>query len=286
MFFSNLIYMNGMDMPLNVIFMKPQPDVELHDHEFSELVVVLSGTADYLSNSGMERIKRGDILLTYVEQQHGYANTSGDFSIGNIIYDSTRMPLPALDMCGSMLFNRLFNGKPSLHRQSHIPILSLSDKDLETVSCHMNHIYTEKQNRAVGNGFGVLAEFMQLIVFLVRISAQADHKEWHIHQSIANLITYLNTHYKEKINLPVMAEIARMSPRTLSRHFEAATGDTPVNYLLHKRIAHAASLLQGTGMAVSEVAFAVGFNDGNYFSRQFHRITKQTPLEFRRRTRS
>ncbi len=280
MFFSSLIYMNGMDMPLNVVLMTPQPDVEVHGHDFTELVAVRSGTADYVTDSGRSPIKSGDLLVTYVDQHHGYENTR-DLVIANLIYDSSKLPLPILDMCNSMLFNRLFVHSGGSRKGNHLPVMTLDAENLETLWAHILNIKSYKESNTIGSKFNALAEFMLLAGLLVKVSSHDNCREWHIQQHIAELINHLNTHYREKISLTDMAEMARMSVRTMLRQFEMVTGDTPGNYVLKRRIVHAAHLLQTTRQPISEIAYASGFNDANYFSRQFRRITRFTPVEFR-----
>ena len=62
-------------------------------------------------------------------------------------------------------------------------------------------------------------------------------------------------------------------------------GVSPIDYLIRLRIRKAAELLCDDGTKVTEAAFRVGFADGNYFSRQFRRVTGLTPGEYRRHAR-
>ena len=41
-------------------------------------------------------------------------------------------------------------------------------------------------------------------------------------------------------------------------------------------------LLRESDKTVTEIAFACGFNDSNYFTSRFHRETGTTPLKYRR----
>jgi AraC-like DNA-binding protein len=66
----------------------------------------------------------------------------------------------------------------------------------------------------------------------------------------------------------------------LTRRFRAATGVTPRERLTRLRIDEARSLL-AQGHGVAETAALVGFNDPFWFSRQFHRLTGETPRDIR-----
>jgi len=59
-------------------------------------------------------------------------------------------------------------------------------------------------------------------------------------------------------------------------------GDSPIDYLIRLRILQAANLLRKEELNITEVAYRVGFQDSNYFARQFHRIMGTTPSIYRR----
>jgi AraC-like DNA-binding protein len=67
-----------------------------------------------------------------------------------------------------------------------------------------------------------------------------------------------------------------------SRLFKQQTGQTPLQYLLRRRIEAAGRLLQSTGQRIEEIARQVGFEDPYYFSRTFRKIKGCSPRAFRR----
>jgi len=73
-----------------------------------------------------------------------------------------------------------------------------------------------------------------------------------------------------------------MSRSNLMRVFRKATGQTPIEYLLRLRIQKAMELLRNSSLSITEIALEVGFNDSNYFTRQFRRVLGETPRSFRR----
>ena len=74
-----------------------------------------------------------------------------------------------------------------------------------------------------------------------------------------------------------------MSPRSFLRVFRSATGTSPLAWMLGQRINRACMLLRQTDKPVTEIAFDVGFNDSNYFTRQFRKATGFSPREYRKR---
>ena len=60
-------------------------------------------------------------------------------------------------------------------------------------------------------------------------------------------------------------------------------GFSPTDYLIRSRIRRAEAILLGEGKTISitDVADRCGFNDSNYFSRQFRRVVGQSPRDYR-----
>jgi len=91
----------------------------------------------------------------------------------------------------------------------------------------------------------------------------------------------METHYDQPFDIDEIAQKAGMSRRSFYRAFTDLTGKTPINYLLNLRIARAAHMLQTTDKNVTETAFECGFEDSNYFSRQFRQIMGITPRAYK-----
>lgn len=73
-----------------------------------------------------------------------------------------------------------------------------------------------------------------------------------------------------------------MSRSSLHRKMIALTGMSVTRYDRSLRLSQARHLLATTAMSISEVAYAVGFEDPKYFSRLFSEECDQSPTEFRR----
>jgi AraC family L-rhamnose operon transcriptional activator RhaR/AraC family L-rhamnose operon regulatory protein RhaS len=66
----------------------------------------------------------------------------------------------------------------------------------------------------------------------------------------------------------------------------SATGETPLAHLRNLRLMRAAEALRDQDNPVTEIAFTSGFNDSNYFSRQFRSFFGMSPRQYRREKRS
>lgn len=79
-----------------------------------------------------------------------------------------------------------------------------------------------------------------------------------------------------------LCRAVQLSHAHLYRKLKALTNLTPVQFIRYIRLRKAKTLLETTAMNISEIAYAVGFSDPNYFSRIYHKEMGITPTESRK----
>lgn len=88
---------------------------------------------------------------------------------------------------------------------------------------------------------------------------------------------WIDAHLREPISIAAMAAALAVSPKTLGRRVEAATGLTPLKLVQRRRLLQASHLLETTGLAVEEVAARVGYQDGTALRKLVKREFGMTP---------
>lgn len=97
------------------------------------------------------------------------------------------------------------------------------------------------------------------------------------------VLDYLRNNYTGEITLSSLAEKFSVSPEHLSRIFKKETGLGFNEYLSLLRLKKAESILKlDTRMSISEIAFACGFNDSNYFCEKFKTVYGMPPKKFQK----
>jgi AraC family transcriptional activator FtrA len=99
---------------------------------------------------------------------------------------------------------------------------------------------------------------------------------------LAGTLEWASRHLDEDLSVEVLAEHAAMSPRNFARRFRAATGTTPLRWLVGQRIALAQELLETTDQTVEVIATRCGFGTAASFRLHFQRHTRTTPQAYRR----
>jgi transcriptional regulator GlxA family with amidase domain len=78
-----------------------------------------------------------------------------------------------------------------------------------------------------------------------------------------------------------MAARAMLSPRSFARRFRAATGTTPMQWVLRQRVLHAQRLLETTNLPIDQVAARCGFGTATALRAHFRRVVGTTPTAYR-----
>ena len=104
----------------------------------------------------------------------------------------------------------------------------------------------------------------------------------HDNDQLPDCSIYVRSCYMKHSETLALAIAAGLSVSRLSHLFHAQVGVTPMQYLERLRIQHARELLLMSGRSVSEVAYAVGFENPLYFSRVFRRHAATSPRAFRK----
>ncbi|NUO41011.1 MAG: helix-turn-helix domain-containing protein [Streptomyces sp.] len=111
------------------------------------------------------------------------------------------------------------------------------------------------------------------------VPARDDHP-------LAALLPWVIERLGEPLTVEDLARRAGMSSRHLTRHFRAATGTTPLQWLLTQRIRRAQELLETTDDGVDTIATATGMGTATTLRRHFHRTVGVPPDTYRRTFRA
>ena len=85
----------------------------------------------------------------------------------------------------------------------------------------------------------------------------------------------------ENLSLDDLAAEAGLSPFHFSRAFRTATGESPLQFVIRRRIETAQGMLRTTRLPLAEIAWRVGYGDVSRFGQHFRRQTGTTPGAWR-----
>ena len=93
---------------------------------------------------------------------------------------------------------------------------------------------------------------------------------------------YINNNFDNELNLDLLSHIRFTSKFHLLRLFKRYYGQTPMQYLIDRRLDKSKELLL-KGQSVTETCFDIGFESPSSFSTLFKSKFGLTPTEFQKR---
>ena len=99
-----------------------------------------------------------------------------------------------------------------------------------------------------------------------------------------NLVCELiSRRFRENVTQAEASRVAKMSGPSFSRFFRRATNKTFRAFLNEVRVGHASRLLLESDQSVAEICYDSGFGNLSNFNRQFLKLRKISPRDFRKR---
>lgn len=272
--------------PIAVERRNPQQPFGLHTHEFSELVIVTGGHGLHVTGSGSNhtdswQLSVGDVFVISGSRPHDYRDLK-DLQLINVLFDQQELSFDLLDLPSLAGYHALFLLEPAWRKRHDFKSrLRLSPTHLQHAVGMLDELDSELSSRNTGFGFMAMASFMKLVGFLSRCYDGSTNADSRALLRIATAITHLESQFDKTLVLDDLVEMSQMSKRSFLRAFGAATGCTPIAYVIQLRLARGAKLLRQSNESVTQIAYGVGFQDSNYFARQFRKHFGVSPRTYR-----
>jgi AraC-like DNA-binding protein len=252
-------------------------DCSLHDPELTLLVVVTSGRARSRTPQGDETlVGAGSVLLVPRGAVLGLRSVE-DLKLTRLCFDAEQL-LPAraggtpLGSVDAALSDK--NGRePAL--------LGVSPRHAGAVSEALGRIEAELREPRLGHELLLRAQLLELLVVLARAEHTPPEDPQRHRPRLEQTLALIHERFSEALSLAALARHAGMSISRFSCVFREALGTSPLDYVAATRMREARRLLRAPGQSIAEVAYAVGFQDSNYFSRSFKQHHGMSPREFR-----
>jgi AraC-like DNA-binding protein len=255
----------------------------MHRHEFSEIVLVFGGRALHVIGDESSPVAAGDVFVVGGSDAHEYREIK-DLRLVNILFLPKKVRLEPMELSGFSGYQELFSFESqSCNYRTPIRTLRLKPKELSIALNYTDELEHEIKMREPGYSLMGLSYFMQIVCYLSRAFGNPQKSDPRAWLCVSKAIDHLEAHADLPIKVDELAHLCCMSKRNFARAFQAATGEAPIAYLVKLRLARAASLLRRYDETVTSVAYKVGFNDSNYFTRRFHGMFGIAPSDYKKR---
>jgi AraC family L-rhamnose operon regulatory protein RhaS len=258
-------------------------DFPAHKHDFSEMFIVVQGSATHNVSNYHYPLAQGDVFVINGQVEHGFSDVDKLVLI-NLMFES-QSPLfesSALKLLPG--YQALFNIEP-VARQSaeYTAKLNLSKQQYAEVERLIHAIDSEYNEASTGFETMLNAQLQQLIITLSRYY-QGDHIKMNSSTMVlSRALVYLEEHFRrEDLKTDQIAAASFVSVRQLERLFKRYLQTTPIQYLRKKRLFYAKEgLINYPTRSIQAIAEMTGFSDSNYFAKCFKQRFGTTPREYR-----
>lgn len=259
-----------------------QSEMANHRHEFAELVIVLSGEAVHCTGAVRHPLRAGDVFFINSSRSHAYEETRG-LTLVNILIREDVFREAEKELGSLPGYHALFTLEPVRWRQGEFASrLRLNAADLRRVIAWVDALKEETERPSEGGRLLARAWLLLIVGLLARRHGRNAGGSPHLEMRLGRVLSWIDGNSHLPVSTGELAARAAMSERTFLRRFRDATGYSPVDYLIRTRIRRAMELLDSPAarLSISEIAYRCGFEDSNYFTRQFRRVTGMPPRDY------
>ena len=243
----------------------------MHAHEdFVEIILICSGSSEYLIHDKKYYIQPGDLLVYNAGVVHD--EISGpDMEIGSYCVAIGGLHMPGLRA------NALLPDDAG-----YVFPTGQSFGDLRILFEMMFRNLASGEPRAEAFCHSLMHALLVKVLTVTEGTDAAEEKPVEEPHILGRRIKeYIDRHYMEPITLQSMGEALHISPYYLSHVFKQMSGYSPVQYLLRRRIGEAQTLLITTDLSITRIAEMVGYDTQSYFNLQFTKNVGMPPNKYR-----
>ncbi len=124
-----------------------------------------------------------------------------------------------------------------------------------------------------------------LLTLVHRNMTEQEAPKQSFHGEVIQSLTYFERHWADNVSIEDYAVRNRMTPCWFRQKFKEYMGCSPLQYIISLRMTNAMNLLENTDYNITQISYAVGYENVSYFRRLFQKHTGMTPGEYQRSKR-
>lgn len=167
---------------------------------------------------------------------------------------------------------------------SQLPIIKISEEELEKFQIIWRMLEIELESNDHLQLEMLQSMIKRFVILCTRIYKNQENYSKIEHHSV-DIIREFNflveNHFKTKHTVAEYADLLNKSPKTLSNLFSKLSSKPPLQYIQDRKMLEAKRLLKYTDKSIKEVAFEIGFEDIQTFSRFFKNYQGISPTDFK-----
>ena len=167
---------------------------------------------------------------------------------------------------------------------SQLPIITIPDIEVEKFHIIWRMIEIEMEstdNLQLEMLQSMLKRFVILSTRIYKNQEQYNKIDNNQIDIVREYIFLVENYFKTKHTVAEYADLLNKSPKTLSNLFSKLSKKSPLQYIQERKMLEARRLLKYTDKSIKEIAFEIGFEEIQTFSRFFKNYEGVSPSDFR-----
>jgi AraC-like DNA-binding protein len=145
----------------------------------------------------------------------------------------------------------------------------------------LQSLYAEARSNRIRSSYQASSLIYGFMMELLQSSTAQQQEKANWPPPIKQAAAYMEAEFHRLQSLDDVAGAAGLSKYYFTRMFTQTTGISPMDYVTKLRIEKAVQLLRSSPLTVEEIAYAVGYASGSYFSKVFRSRVGFPPADFR-----
>ena len=252
--------------------------ISFHQHAEWELSYIVKGSGTRIVGDVAETFSQGEIVFippniphcwSFNEYDHDEEGKIENITIifpGSLLENCAGL-FPEMESCTSTIIQKKqaikFEGQTLKALQKTMTAMVLQN-DVEQVSSLFNLFYTiasSNETRVAGHSI-------------------KQHKST---EKIQDIYRFVLNHYHRKVTLDDVAKFVGMNRSSFCTFFKRVKGKSFFTELNTFRVESSCQMLRETSLPISDICFAVGFEDVPYYNRTFKKLKGETPTAYRKK---
>ena len=154
-------------------------------------------------------------------------------------------------------------------------------EDLQQMNTEFSNIMELIQQPGCEAYFKLGHAVSTVLTIMLDLKCVRSHKRNRHQETVSGAMRYIWDNYDTPLDIERLSEEAKLSKYYFIKLFKEYASAAPYEYVIAHRVNEAKKYLRATGMQVSQISEAVGFNDECNFIRTFKKMTGITPLRYR-----
>jgi len=256
-------------------------DFDIHTHNFSELVIITSGTGQHVVNNLSYHVGAGEVFVLCEKSVHGFSQCK-NLAMTNIAYDASALERHHDDLMRIAGYHSLFILEPiSLQKGEFNQHIKLSCSKQQEIKTYLERLQSVQLSKGLGQATLSFSIFLEIVVALSVYNTHSPHNVQSKNRILSDILAYIQDHYTQKISLDDIQVHCNVSTRHINRLFNQQLGTTPTQYILLLRLTLAYNYLTKTTLSITDIAYDCGFFDSSYLIKCFKKQYGMTPSQVR-----